>query len=146
MILVDTNVLSELTRPTPEPRVIAWLEVNEPALALPTIALAELRYGIARLPDGAVGRPGKAERLFRPGQSRERRRMRGGENLPVIYRGQRIVDGIERQRVNAVFRLLNQSTISASRRDNHIAKCGHSRRIASRPISSAARMPNSGFW
>ena len=52
MILVDTNVLSELTRPTPEPRVIAWLEVNEPALALPTIALAELRYGIARLPDG----------------------------------------------------------------------------------------------
>ena len=38
MILVDTNVLSELTRPTPEPRVISWL--------------AELRYGIARLPDG----------------------------------------------------------------------------------------------
>lgn len=47
MILVDTNVLSELTRPSPEPRVIAWLEVNEPA-----IALAELRYGIARLPHG----------------------------------------------------------------------------------------------
>ena len=52
MILVDTNVLSELTRPTPEPRVIAWLEVNEPALSLPAIALAELRYGIARLPEG----------------------------------------------------------------------------------------------
>jgi len=52
VILVDTNVLSELTRPMPEPRVIAWLEVNEPALALPAIALAELRYGIARLPDG----------------------------------------------------------------------------------------------
>ena len=52
MILVDTNVLSELTRPEPEPQVIAWLEVNEPALALPAIALAELRYGIARLPDG----------------------------------------------------------------------------------------------
>ncbi len=34
MILVDTNVLSELTRPMPEPRVVAWLEVNEPALAL----------------------------------------------------------------------------------------------------------------
>ena len=52
MILVDTNVLSELTRPKPEPRVVAWLEVNEPSLALPAIALAELRYGIARLPDG----------------------------------------------------------------------------------------------
>ena len=52
MILVDTNVLSELTRPAPEPQVIAWLEVNEPSLALPAIALAELRYGIARLSDG----------------------------------------------------------------------------------------------
>ena len=52
MILVDTNVLSEVTKPRPEPRVIAWLERNEPSLALPTIALAELRYGIARLPDG----------------------------------------------------------------------------------------------
>ena len=52
MILVDTNVLSEVTKPRPEPRVIAWLERNEPSLALPTIALAEPRYGIARLPDG----------------------------------------------------------------------------------------------
>ena len=52
MILVDTNVLSELTRPEPATRVVAWLEVNEPALAVPAIALAELRYGIARLPQG----------------------------------------------------------------------------------------------
>ena len=52
MILVDTNVLSELTRPTPEARVVTWLEVNEPTLAVPTITLAELRYGIARLPRG----------------------------------------------------------------------------------------------
>ena len=50
MILADTNVLSELTRQTPEARVVTWLEVNEPALAVPTITLAELRYGIARLP------------------------------------------------------------------------------------------------
>ena len=52
MILLDTNVLSELTRPRPEPRVVQWLEDNEPSLALPSIALAELRYGIARLPTG----------------------------------------------------------------------------------------------
>ena len=52
MILVDTNVLSELTKPSPEAQVVRWLEVNEPALAMPTIALAELRYGIARLPRG----------------------------------------------------------------------------------------------
>ena len=52
MILVDTSVLSELTKPKPEDRVVNWLEMNEPALAAPTIALAELRYGIERLPQG----------------------------------------------------------------------------------------------
>lgn len=52
MILVGTNVLSESTRPTPEARVITWLEDNEPTLAISTVALAELRYGIARLPAG----------------------------------------------------------------------------------------------
>ena len=52
MILLDTNVLSELTRTLPEPKVVRWLEENDPLLALPSIALAELRYGIARLPTG----------------------------------------------------------------------------------------------
>lgn len=52
MILLDTNVLSELTRRKPAPPVIAWHRQHEPLLALPTIALAELRFGIARLPDG----------------------------------------------------------------------------------------------
>ena len=52
MSLLDTNVLSELTKPKPESRVVTWLEVHEPALAVPTTTLAELRYGIARLPQG----------------------------------------------------------------------------------------------
>ena len=52
MILLDTNVLSELTRPTPSVQVVTWLAVNEPSLAVPTIALAEVRYGISRLPQG----------------------------------------------------------------------------------------------
>lgn len=52
MILLDTNVVSELTKPSPSARVVAWLENNEPMLALSTITLAELRYGVARLPDG----------------------------------------------------------------------------------------------
>ena len=52
MILLDTNVLSELTRARPAPQVVAWLEENEPRLALPAITLAELRYGIARLASG----------------------------------------------------------------------------------------------
>ena len=52
MILLDTNVLSELTRAMPEPTVVEWLEANDLQLALSSIALAELRYGIARLPSG----------------------------------------------------------------------------------------------
>ena len=52
MILLDTNVLSELTKPMPSVQVVTWLAVNEPSLAVPTIALAEVRYGIARLPEG----------------------------------------------------------------------------------------------
>ena len=52
MIVVDTNVLSELMRPTPAPRVIAWLRRNARLIAIPTVALGELRYGVARLPDG----------------------------------------------------------------------------------------------
>ena len=49
MILLATIVLSELTRARPAPQVVAWLEENEPRLALPAITLAELRYDIARL-------------------------------------------------------------------------------------------------
>ena len=52
MILLDTNVLSELTRRRPAPQVLAWYEGHEPLLAVPTTALAELRFGIARLPTG----------------------------------------------------------------------------------------------
>jgi toxin FitB len=52
LILLDTNVLSELTRPSPAPTVVTWLEDHEPLLTLPTVALAELGYGIARLSQG----------------------------------------------------------------------------------------------
>ena len=52
MTLLETNVLSELTRARPAAPVVAWLEENEPRLALPAITLAELSYGIARLAAG----------------------------------------------------------------------------------------------
>ena len=50
MILLDTNGLSELTRPSPSAQVIAWLEAKDSVLGVQTIALEELRYGISRLP------------------------------------------------------------------------------------------------
>jgi predicted nucleic acid-binding protein len=53
MIVLDTNVLSELMRPDPEQAVIAWIDRQDPAtLFLTAITAAEILLGIARLPDG----------------------------------------------------------------------------------------------
>lgn len=50
MILVDTNVLSEPTKPIPRPAVIEWLRTNRLDLWLPSPVIAELRYGAEKLP------------------------------------------------------------------------------------------------
>ena len=53
MILLDTNVLSELMQRQPEPAVIAWLDVQSAdSLWLSSVTLFEARFGIAALPDG----------------------------------------------------------------------------------------------
>ena len=49
MILVDTNVWSELTKPRGEPAVLQWLEANDADLALSALVIAEIRYGIELL-------------------------------------------------------------------------------------------------
>jgi predicted nucleic acid-binding protein len=53
VIILDTNVISELTRPVPDPGVITWLD-SLPAeeTAITAITAAELRYGVRRIPDG----------------------------------------------------------------------------------------------
>jgi hypothetical protein len=53
MIVLDTNVLSEVLRPEPEPRVLAWLD-EQPANAIFTTAVTqgEILYGIRLLADG----------------------------------------------------------------------------------------------
>lgn len=45
MILVDTNVWSELSKRRGEPRVIDWLVQNEAELLLSVLVIAELRAG-----------------------------------------------------------------------------------------------------
>jgi predicted nucleic acid-binding protein len=50
--LVDANVLSEPTRPQPNPRVVEWLRRNEREIAVDPIILGELRFGILLLPKG----------------------------------------------------------------------------------------------
>lgn len=53
MILLDTNVVSELMKSPADPKVDHWFLRNEDQTALPSVALGELSYGIARLPSGS---------------------------------------------------------------------------------------------
>jgi predicted nucleic acid-binding protein len=53
VILVDTNVISELSKPAPNPRVVKWVDDNERGgLWLSAITVAELLTGLAELPEG----------------------------------------------------------------------------------------------
>ena len=53
MIILDTNVVSELMRAEPDPVVLTWMQQSS-AVGFHTTAVtvAEIRYGIARLPEG----------------------------------------------------------------------------------------------
>lgn len=53
MIVLDTNVLSELLRPGPDPGVVGWIE-SLPAASVFTTAVtqSEILYAIAILPSG----------------------------------------------------------------------------------------------
>ncbi|KAB1641694.1 type II toxin-antitoxin system VapC family toxin [Gulosibacter chungangensis] len=52
MIVLDTNVISEIFRPEPDLRVVAWIEGLQDDVAITSVTLAELLAGVARLPDG----------------------------------------------------------------------------------------------
>ena len=50
--LVDANVLSEPTKPSPRAAVVAWLRKNERDIVVDPIILGEIRFGIHLLPAG----------------------------------------------------------------------------------------------
>ena len=53
MIVLDTNVVSELMRAAPAPAVLSWLAEHRASDVYTTaITVAEIRYGISRLPGG----------------------------------------------------------------------------------------------
>lgn len=53
MILLDTNVISELVRPRPEPAVEAYLLAQaRDELFTAAVCIAEIQYGLARMPAG----------------------------------------------------------------------------------------------
>ena len=53
MIVLDTNVISELMRPEPHPAVVAWIAARPNAqLCTTSVNKAEILYGIIALPEG----------------------------------------------------------------------------------------------
>lgn len=75
MIVLDTNVISEIFRPSPEPRVVEWLVSLTGDVAITSITLAELLAGVRRLPEGR----------------RKQELARGIEEAVAPYRGSRSV-------------------------------------------------------
>ncbi|BCG98448.1 type II toxin-antitoxin system VapC family toxin [Mesorhizobium loti] len=69
MIFVDTNVISESLKKTPDPAVLAWLVRNDAELALPTVTIAEVAFGIQKI------RPDKRADRLEQGLSRWRHRF-----------------------------------------------------------------------
>jgi len=66
--LVDANVLSEATRPSPAPRILAWLRDHEAEIVVDPVILGEIRFGILLLRRGA--RRDRLERWFDDGIGR----------------------------------------------------------------------------
>ena len=51
MVVVDTDVVSELMRRVPDPTVLAWAS-RVTATATTAVTVAEVRWGVRRLPEG----------------------------------------------------------------------------------------------
>jgi len=69
MIFLDTNVLSETLRRSPDPAVVSWLVRYDAELALPTVAIAEIAFGIHKI------RPDQRANRLEEGLSEWRRRF-----------------------------------------------------------------------
>ena len=49
MIFVDTSVISETLKHAPDEAVLAWLIRHDAELALPTVVVGEIAFGIAKI-------------------------------------------------------------------------------------------------
>lgn len=52
MILIDTNVISVLCKAEPDHEVTTWLSARRGEILISAITIAEMAFGIARLPEG----------------------------------------------------------------------------------------------
>jgi predicted nucleic acid-binding protein len=71
LIFIDTNVLSEPLRKQPNEGVLAWLVRHDAELALSTVAIGEIAYGVAKI------RPDRRAKRLEDGLSEWRRRFAG---------------------------------------------------------------------
>lgn len=60
MIVIDTNVVSELMRPEPERSVLGWMDgLRRAEIGITAITVAEILYGIGAMPESK-----RRQRLF----------------------------------------------------------------------------------
>ena len=73
MIVLDTNVVSELMRTAPDPRVLAWVDGQlADEFYLTSMTAAEMLYGVALLP---------------PGRRREQLAQKVGRLIDEVFEG-----------------------------------------------------------
>jgi len=71
VIFLDTNVISETLRRSPSPAVMNWLAAHDDSLAIPTVTIAEIAYGIDKI------RPDQRSDMLRRGLDAWRGRFAG---------------------------------------------------------------------
>jgi predicted nucleic acid-binding protein len=71
LIFLDTNVVSETLKSSPGESVLAWLARHDAELALPTVTIAEIAFGIQKI------RPDERASRLEYGLSEWRRRFAG---------------------------------------------------------------------
>jgi len=130
-ILLDTNVLSELMRPRPEPKVLDWFAAQgaQTRFVISAITQAEVLLGIALLPAGKkrTALAGVAQAMFE--------QEFHGLNLPFDEHAAPVYAGIVAQR--------SRSGAPISVEDAQIAAIAlhHRLPLATRNIKDFARLP-----
>lgn len=85
MIVLDTNVISELWKVTPDPKVLAWIDAQVvETLYLSAITVAEIRFGLATMPAG------RRQRIYQDRLEREVLPAFTGRVLPFDLDASRI--------------------------------------------------------
>jgi predicted nucleic acid-binding protein len=85
--LLDSNIVSEPVKAKPDPAVVAWLDSHELECAVSTITLAELRYGIERLPQGKRRRQLERDFAFFRQRSGAGTQRSSNRNLAATHSG-----------------------------------------------------------